>query len=115
MVHVKALFSSRRWEKLVPDAAHTFLTAGLGTPGLDSTVAALAADGSFGLAYVPSLRTVTVDMSRLSGPATARWFDPTQGTYVTVSGSPFPNSGARTFTPPGNNGTGTGDWVLVLE
>ncbi|MCP3137603.1 apiosidase-like domain-containing protein [Pyxidicoccus xibeiensis] len=115
MVHVKALFSSRRWEKLVPDAAHTFLTAGLGTPGLDSAVAALAGDGSFGIAYLPSLRTVTIDMSRMSGPVTARWFDPTQGTQTTVSGSPFPNSGTRTFTPPGNNGTGTGDWVLVLE
>jgi len=32
-----------------------------------------------------------------------------------VKGSPLPNTGKHAFTPPGNNGNGDGDWVLVFE
>jgi chitodextrinase len=34
---------------------------------------------------------------------------------VLISGSPFANTGARQFTPPGGNSEGSDDWVLVLE
>jgi hypothetical protein len=67
------------------------------------------------MAYLPTLRTVTVDMTQLSAPPTVRWYDPSRGTYKAVDGSPLPNTGKRKFTPPGNNGAGDGDWVLVLE
>jgi hypothetical protein len=43
------------------------------------------------------------------------WYDPASGTYLPIAGSPFANSGTRTFTPSGNNSDGGGDWVLVLE
>jgi hypothetical protein len=46
---------------------------------------------------------------------TARWYDPTNGIFSTISGSPFANSGSRNFTPPRKNSAGDGDWVLVLE
>ena len=66
--------------------------------------------------YLPTVRTITVDMSKLSGSSvTARWYDPTNDTYSTVAGSPFANIGTRQFTPPGNNAEGSSDWVLVLE
>jgi hypothetical protein len=67
------------------------------------------------ITYMPTIRTMTVDMSKLADIATARWFDPTNGTYVVADGSPFVNAGDRRFIPPGNNSTGDGDWVLVLE
>ncbi len=71
------------------------------------------------MAYIPSTgtgtRTITVNLARLSGPAHARWYNPTDGTYLAIDGSPFANSGLREFTTPGDNGTGTNDWVLVLE
>jgi hypothetical protein len=54
-------------------------------------------------------------MTKLSAPATARWYDPSRGTYVAVGKSPLPNKGNHNFTPPGNNADGDGDWVLVLE
>src|SRR5262249_20631363 len=44
-----------------------------------------------------------------------RWFDPSLGVFVPIGGSPFTNSGTRSFTPPGNNGDGDGGWLLVLE
>jgi hypothetical protein len=54
-------------------------------------------------------------MSKLAGITTARWSDPTNGSYVAAAGPPFVNAGDRQFTPPGNNSAGDGDWVLVLE
>jgi hypothetical protein len=54
-------------------------------------------------------------MTQLSGPATAWWFDPSAGTYFTVSGSPFANTGTLNFASPGNNNDGDQDWVLVLQ
>ena len=77
--------------------------------------AARTSDGSLVMAYMPTIRTITVDMSKLAGSTTARWYDPTNGKYADVIGSPFANSGGRWFTPPGNNSAGDGDWVLVLE
>jgi hypothetical protein len=77
--------------------------------------AARSSDGSLVIAYTPSIRTITVDMSKLAGPATARWYDPTNGMYIDASGSPLTNSGEKKFVPPAQNGAGDGDWVLVLE
>ena len=64
---------------------------------------------------MPTLRTLTVDMAKLRASVTARWHDPSRGIYLPTQGAPFPNAGKRAFTPPGNNGDGDGDWVLVLE
>jgi hypothetical protein len=77
--------------------------------------AARTSDGSLVIAYMPTIRTITVDMSKLASVTTARWFDPTNGTYLAINGSPFANVGDGHFTPPGNNSAGDSDWVLVLE
>jgi len=77
--------------------------------------AARTSDGSLVMAYMPTIRTITVDMSKLASVATARWYDPTNGEYANINGSPFANTGSRKFTPPGNNSSGDGDWVLMLE
>ncbi|HVU22903.1 MAG TPA: putative collagen-binding domain-containing protein, partial [Opitutus sp.] len=83
--------------------------------------AALASDGSMLLAYVPPTgptpTTLAVDLRALSGPARARWWNPTTGTYVPIggNGTVLPNDrAAQEFTTPGDNGTGTNDWMLVL-
>jgi hypothetical protein len=113
-----------RWYDLVPDQIHTVVTDGYGTPaplGAGSVAtdtyatAARAPDGRVVIVYVPSIRPITMDMSKLSGPTAARWYDPSIGEYIKVGGSPFSNTGSRQFTPPGKNHDGDGDWVLVLE
>jgi hypothetical protein len=115
-------FASRRWYDLVPDQAHTFVTAGYGTFTANGTnlqsdyvTAALTPDGTLGMAYMPSLRALSVNMAKLSGPVTARWYDPASGSYVAVAGSPLANTGTRSFSAPGTNADGDGDWLLVLE
>ena len=118
----KEFFSSLPWQDLVPDQDHTTITAGLGTYGnlqtrvskSDFCTASKTPDGSVVLAYMPTARTITVNMERLKGPANARWFDPTNGAYTTIPGGPFANSGTKQFTPPGNNHDGDSDWVLLL-
>ena len=53
-------------------------------------------------------------MSVLSGPVRAHWYDPAEGADVPIAGAPFANAGTRSFAPPGSNGDGGTDWVLVL-
>ena len=115
MANFTALFQSRPWHDLVPDQDHSVVTSGLGDFGSsDYVTAARTPDGRLVMAYVPTARTVTVDMGRLSGPTTARWYDPASGTSVIISDS-LSNSGLVPFTTPGGNADGYEDWVLVLE
>jgi hypothetical protein len=76
---------------------------------------ARTSDGSLVMVYMPTIRAIAVDMSKLAGTTTARWYDPTSGEYVDVQDSPFANRGSRQFIPSGPNKSGDGDWVLVLE
>jgi len=119
----KKFFSSLPWQDLVPDQNHKVVTAGLGTYGtLDTRVsqsdyctAAKTPDGSYMIAYLPTVRTITVNMASLKAPARAEWFDPANGAYLKIPGGPIANTGTRQFTPPGKNHEGADDWVLVLN
>jgi chitodextrinase len=122
MGYAKFLFESRQWYNLIPDQDHTVVTAGYGTYAdsgalgdSDYLTAARTPDGALVMAYLPTSRTVTVDMSTLAAPAYASWYDPTTGSFSAITGAPLANTGSRPFTPPGPNGAGDGDWVLVLE
>jgi hypothetical protein len=122
IAYVKALFEPRAWYELVPDQVHTVVTAGYGTfsstgsiGASDYVTAARTPSGKLVMAYVPSARTVTVDMSQLSGRATARWYDPVVGTFTSIAGSPFSHTGSSDFPTPGTNAGGDEDWVLILE
>jgi hypothetical protein len=117
----KNFFSSLPWQDLVPDQDHKIVTAGLGSYGTlqtrvsesDYCTAAKTPDGTVAVAYLPTSRTITVNMAGLKVRAHAKWFDPTTGAYTSVPGGPFANSGTREFTPPVKNGDV--DWVLLLE
>jgi hypothetical protein len=45
------------------------------------------------MAYMPSAREISVNMSRLAGPVTGRWYDPTSGTYRMIAGSAWRTRG----------------------
>jgi hypothetical protein len=114
--HMLRLMETIPWWRLAPDVQHEFVTAVFGNwKQADYVTAAVADDGSAGVAYMPSARRITVNLSKLSGPVAARWFDPTSGQSTSVDGSPFDNTGERDFAPPGSNAAGEGDFVLVLE
>ena len=119
--YMTQLLRSHPWFKLVPDQDHEVVIEGYGrfsaTGRMDANDYATTArtpDGSLAISYLPTSRTVTVDLAAMSGSVEARWFDPTSGRYTSVTGGPMPNVGTRMFTPPGPNSDGDGDWVLVL-
>ena len=121
MIYMARLFARRPWFRLVPDQGHTVVTSGYGTftskgsvNDSDYLTAARTDDGKLVIAYLPTSRTITVDMTKLSGRARARWYDPTSGTYMAAAGSRLPNMGQRQFTSPSKNADGDEDWVFVL-
>jgi MYXO-CTERM domain-containing protein len=103
------LFESRAWQDLVPDTTSAVVTAGRGTYGnTDYVCAARTSSGGTVIAYLPSSRTVTIDMTKVSGTqAKAWWYGPTSG-QATAIGT-YPTTGSRTFTPS------SGDWALVID
>jgi hypothetical protein len=127
MAWVKALFEPRAWFELIPDQKHKLVTSGYGTfdgeshegnhyvMTSDYVTAARTPDGKLAMAYLPSRRTIKVDLAQLSAPVVARWYDPSRGAWSPIDSSPLKNSGQHEFTTPGNNADGNGDWVLVLE
>jgi hypothetical protein len=118
------LLSGLAWYDLVPDSSHTLVTSGYGTcPTTGSIVAvncvttAQTPDKTLAISYLPdpggTLSTITVNLANMAGATTARWYDPTNGTFqpATYGGT----TSAATFTPPGPNSAGDSDWVLVLQ
>jgi Protein of unknown function (DUF4038)/Putative collagen-binding domain of a collagenase len=119
--YMRTVLSTLPWFDLIPDQQHKLLTAGYGDYSSSGHVsdnayatAARAQDGSTAIIYMPTKRTITVDMSMFRGPVTARWFDPTSGTYTPAADSALANRGSQQFTPGHNNSANSGDWVLVL-
>jgi len=101
---------SRPWSELVPDQGHTSVTTGFGdVNGTDYVAAARTPSGSTIMAFMPSSRAVTLDLTKVSGTqARVWWYDPTNG--KATSGGTFPTSGRLDLTPPGS-----GDWLLVID
>jgi hypothetical protein len=131
MVHVRNLFSSIPWYKLIPDDRYPppppelaaaadavrnkqLISAGRGVYGEDDYVpAAVASDRSFALVYLPVSRPVTINLGLLADQVKAWWYDPTAGTRRAVED--LNAEQFQDFTPPKSNAAGDTDWVLILE
>lgn len=108
MAYVKALFSLYRWELLQPKTDTSLVSSSLGSAGT-RVCPARASDGSFAMIWIPTSQTVTVVMSAIaSSNVRARLYDTTTGSYTTVSGSPFANTGIQNIASGGER-------VLVLD
>ena len=116
MSHLHDLLTTIPWWQLEPDTDHTLLTDGLG-PEDARAVAASTADGSLAMVYMPDRREITLDLAGLAGPLVeARWYDPADGRFEAVAGSPFSTTGSRRLGPQAeSNSAGFDDWVLILE
>ena len=96
------------WQLLQPDWNNETVTGGRGSYGSTNYVTAgRASDGSLIVAYTPQGGSLTVNLSRLSGSATAQWYDVTTGNPV-GSAETVTNSGSKSFS------TNT-DSVLVIK
>jgi hypothetical protein len=108
--HWASMFQGINFQTLVPDTGNAFLTSGISS-GTTLSLAALAADGSLGVVYCPSTNPV-IAMSKMRGTTTARWYDPTAGSFASIGS--FSNSGSHTFTLPSAHSDGNSDYALVL-
>jgi hypothetical protein len=108
MMYLGKLFNSRSWHLLVPDTAHTVMTAGYGSSGNQATTER-ASDGSTIISYLPNSRAVTINMTKVGGTeAKAWWYNPSTGAAALIG--TYANTGTQTFTP-----AASGDWVLVVD
>jgi hypothetical protein len=102
------LLRSRPFYELAPDRDHTVLVGGYES-GATLAVAARTSSRSTVIAYIPTARPVTIDMSAVSGTlANAWWYNPRNGA-ATFMGA-FSTGGPYVFTPPDAN-----DWILVID
>lgn len=106
-------------------AGRALIGTGIGS-GNTKVTACQTSDGAYLMAYCPrtdttAAQTFEVDMRSMnSSPIRARWWNPTTGSYQTNTSAAgtytLSNSAsAQSFTTPGDNGTGTGDWILLLD
>lgn len=118
MSRLKKAFIDRPWQRMVPDFKHKIVTEGAGE-GVASVTAAATPDGRLAMIYVPSTgsgaRKLAIDLGSFSGDVTATWFNPSSGQLRPAANRPLANSGVRPFPTPGDNGTKTNDWLLILE
>lgn len=107
--YLRNLIEAHSFLNRIPD--QSIVVSGLGT-GLSRVQATRASDGGYALIYIPSGTSIGVDLTKMSGQTTASWFKPDDGSSVSIGS--YPNTGTRSFTPPGTAQLGN-DWVLVLE
>jgi hypothetical protein len=114
VTYLAQLVGSIRWTDLIPDQNGTVFQ-GVGTP--EDHCGAYAADGTLAVAYRPATgqtsQSFVVKLSQFAGQVTARWYDPTAGTYTAIGS--FASSGTHTFDSPSTNHAGDNDFVLVLD
>jgi hypothetical protein len=108
MQHVRRLFESLPFTKLIPD--QTLIMNGQNTGGAKIR-AARSSDGSFALIYTPRGESFTLNKNVIKGDRLREyWFDPRYG--VAYFNKEQDTWGIQTYTPP-TNGRGN-DWVLVI-
>ena len=129
--YVRAFFESINWQDLKPDYLHKFCTAGYGTefeqltsPSTQNSSgksyisvdgyapAMITGDGTLGIVYVQNTTTLTLDLSKMSAKVTAKWYDPTNNSYLPIG--EYDHSGIVQFTSPATNSAGDEDFVLLL-
>jgi hypothetical protein len=109
MGHLRRLFESRPFHKLVPD--QSLILDGPSSGG-GKIRAAIADDASFAVFYSPRGAPFTLDKSRIEAERIKTiWFDPRYG--IAHPAHTANTAGIQTYTPP-TNGRGN-DWILILE
>lgn len=120
---IRDLFAARSWWSLVPDEGADLVVAGRGAEmthddsdvsvvGNDYATVARAADRSWAVVYVPTERTLTVDLAGIAGPPTVAWVDPAAAGRPPVTAAVDPSGRVST---PGANSDGGRDWLLLVS
>ena len=111
LIHFYSFFTELKWEKLVPDSTNNIVLSGMGDVGRnDLATTAIANDGSFSVSYLPTPKTLKINLSKYSSKKlTATWVDPSTGKREPKQAINF--EAHKSFTPP----PGNHDWLLLIE
>jgi hypothetical protein len=113
MAATARVFGALPWWRLVPDEIGNAVIVGGRGKGNDRALASLACDRRWALSYVPTRRTITIDMRVFSGStATLTWIDPATG--AASRAKPAAARGNLQLSPPGRNSSGDSDWLLKV-
>lgn len=106
------------WHRLVPEVGDDVVTEGRGA-GKEALAMAMDAARSIALIYLPSTpsrtRELALNLGSFTGPVRASWINPAKDDPARVIGTIAAKRGSWKIRSPGDNGTGTSDWLLVLE
>jgi hypothetical protein len=118
MGHLRDIFRDLPWTRLVPEEDHRIVVDGYGT-GTATALTARTANHDLSITYVPSTgtepRTLRIDLAELSGPVKARWINPTNNRSTSVEDTRSSPGSIRSFRTPGENGSRSNDWILILD
>lgn len=118
MTRLRDFFTGLPWHRLEPEKNHDVVTDGYGD-GVATALTVRTADRRLSVTYIPSTgtetRKLTVDLKQFPLPIGARWYNPAVRGWKHIQVTPLPNRGLYPFVTPGDNGTKTNDWLLVLE
>jgi hypothetical protein len=109
-VNLARLLESREFWLMQGDFSNAVMTAGQQASSFSTqAVTSETSDGQTIMAYIPTQRTVTMDLRKISGSsATAWWYNPQTGAATLIGN--FPTAAPKNFTSPDQN-----DWVLVID
>ena len=117
MGRLAALLRPLPWQRLVPDLNDTLVTAGGGDGGAEAT-AAFAPGRDLAVLYILSdgrtAREPTLDLSLFPAAPNGRWVNPARAAAPIPLARPLRNQPEQRLRTPGDNGTATNDWVLIL-
>ena len=118
MSHLMNFVQSIKWWTLKPDIAHSFFISGYGTYMTDDyALAAVSDDHRTMVIYTPVTHTFVLSLPNNTkmSPSSLRWFDPTNGTYLSISKNEYNKVGNKlTISTPVTNSSGQSDWVLLI-
>lgn len=111
-------FRDQQWFQLEPDVTDSLITAGRGHEATFAT-AAVTKDRRRAVLYIPSdgtqPRALTLDLSRFAAPLSGTWINPANDEKPRALEAALPNRSGVALSTPGDNGSGTNDWTLVLS
>ena len=118
MTRLRNFFTGLPWHRLEPEKNHEVVTDGYGD-GVATALTVRTADKRLSVTYIPSTgtesRKLTVDLKQFPLPIGARWYNPAVGAWKHIQVPSLTNRGSHPFITPGDNGTKTNDWLLVIE
>ena len=109
--HCFSFFGSIPWYNLIPDTTTDVVTEGRGVKGSTEYIcAAKSPEGDWYVMYIPTGRTIYVNVKEMSGNTMRmHWYNPRTGYFIQIGHVGGTDAQFGLVTPDDN------DWVIVFD